>query len=201
MSKNKKIVIWIIGLWGMLLLGFNVFAYHEAARHSLISLGLNTNWLTRLVNQMNFRTPPVNPFLGQIIFWSSLILLSLIFIALLIISFYPKSRTRINLKESQGSLDLSKSAIDGLVKSVVSEQSFMRNPSISSKLYKNKIKVDVKGGIIPRVAVAEKARLLEEGITRTLQEFVGVDYPLKCKVIVTDTEEMRLSSSESPRVV
>ncbi|MEY8463542.1 alkaline shock response membrane anchor protein AmaP [Streptococcus merionis] len=198
MSKTQKIIIWLLGIWSILLFSYNILAYH----HTVDSLGFNFHWLSQLAAWIGVKPFPVNGLLGQFIFWSSVFLLVVVFIALLIISFYPRSRTQVNLEESTGKLELSKSAVEGLVKTVVQEQAFMRNPSVSAKMYKDKMKLDIKGGIIPRVGAAEKAKHLEEQIVNNLQEFIGLDHPLKLKVIVTDTEEQKQTKNTSaPRVL
>ncbi|MDQ0221729.1 alkaline shock response membrane anchor protein AmaP [Streptococcus moroccensis] len=196
MSRTKKFIMWVLGLWVLGLLFYNILAYQY-----VVPMVSGMRWLGVVANTVNIARPAITPFSGQFIFWSSIILAAILLMALLILSFFPRPKTQVKLKDEKGRLLLTKSAIDGLVKATISNQVFMKNPSVSSKLYKNKIVVSVKGGIIPRQGAAEKAKAIEELLVQNLREFVGLDYPLKFKVTVTDTEIETSQEQNAPRVI
>lgn len=67
----------------------------------------------------------------------------------------------VQLTSNNGDLTLKKSAIEGFVGEKVKENDYLKNSKIAVSLFKNKIKIDIKGEIIPRVEVAQKDQVLE----------------------------------------
>lgn len=65
----------------------------------------------------------------------------------------------------------------------------MKNTNISSKLYKNRFKIFIKGKIIPRIEISEKLLLLKHQIEKELNEFFGINQKIDFKVIVIDTNK------------
>ena len=59
----------------------------------------------------------------------------------------------------------------------------MKNTNISSKLYKNRFKIFIKGKIIPRIEISEKILLLKHQIEKELNEFFGINQKIDFKVI------------------
>lgn len=64
----------------------------------------------------------------------------------------------VQLTSNNGDLTLKKSAIEGFVGEKVKENDYLKNSKIAVSLFKNKIKIDVKGEIVPRVEVAQKLK-------------------------------------------
>ncbi|MDU0408694.1 hypothetical protein N42HA_01709 [Lactococcus lactis] len=93
-----------------------------------------------------------------------------------------------------GDLTLKKSAIEGFVGEKVKENDYLKNSKITVSLFKNKIKIDIKGEIIPRVEVAQKAQVLEQEIIEGLKSFFGLEHTVKLKVKVNT-----LSKDDSPK--
>ncbi|MDD0464912.1 hypothetical protein PS005_23945, partial [Shigella sonnei] len=58
----------------------------------------------------------------------------------------------------------------------VKENDYLKNSKITVSLFKNKIKIDIKGEIIPRVEVAQKAQVLEQEIIEGLKSFFGLEH-------------------------
>ncbi|MBS4460893.1 alkaline shock response membrane anchor protein AmaP, partial [Lactococcus petauri] len=98
-----------------------------------------------------------------------------------------------------GKLTLKRSAIEGLVREKVIENEYLKSPNIDVILHRNKIDIDVKGEIIPRVDIAEKAQLLEQEIVDSLKLFFGVEQPVKIKVEVNAINKE--ASSNRSRVI
>ncbi|WKK96144.1 hypothetical protein LLUC11_03120 (plasmid) [Lactococcus lactis subsp. lactis] len=70
----------------------------------------------------------------------------------------------VQLTSNNGDLTLKKSAIEGfVVGEKVKENDYLKNSKIAVSLFKNKIKIDIKGEIIPRVEVTQKAQVLGTG--------------------------------------
>ena len=141
-------------------------------------------------NYMNFRwelmpsseIPYIGNHLSQYIFISSSILGALLLICLLILIFYPKTYQEVLLDDKTGNLTLKVSAIEGLVREIVT-------------LYQAKIKIDVKGEIIPRVEIVEKTKEIEQEIKESIQNFFGINYDLKLKIKVSSLAENKSSTS------
>ncbi|WP_270329710.1 alkaline shock response membrane anchor protein AmaP, partial [Lactococcus lactis] len=94
------------------------------------------------------------------------------------------------LTSNNGDLTLKKSAIEGFVGEKVKENDYLKNSKIAVSLFKNKIKIDIKGEIIPRVEVAQKAQVLEQEII----EGFGLEHTVKLKVKVNT-----LSKDDNPK--
>ena len=91
-------------------------------------------------------------------------------------------------------LTLKKSDIEVFVDEKVKESDCLKNSKIAVWLFNNKIKIDIKGGIIPRVEVAQKAQVLEQEIIEGLQKFFGLEHTVKLKVKVNT-----LSKDDNPK--
>ena len=158
-------------------------------------------------NQMNFRwelmpsseIPYIGEKLPQYIFISASILGILLLFALLIVIFYPKTYMEILLDDKAGSLTLKRSAIEGLVRELVLDNGYIRNPKINVTLYQSTIKIDVQGEIIPRVEIVEKTKAIEQEIKESLKNFFGLNHEVKLKIKVSSIVEKK--DSTSPRVV
>lgn len=199
MSKTSKIISWFVGFWLMTILFFTILANQQFLR-----LGPGFIWLETAAHLLGIEQMSRffgSSILSQYLFWSSVIIGAILLLMLLVISFYPRTKAEIDLKENHGQLRLSQSAVEGLVKSVVEELDYMKRPSVSAKLYRNTIKVSVKGPIVPRVAVADKTKQMEDRVVYTLREFVGLNYPLKIKTTITNTNKRPRSSEENSRVI
>ena len=154
-------------------------------------------------NYMNFRwelmpsseIPYIGNHLSQYIFISSSILGALLLICLLILIFYPKTYQEVLLDDKTGNLTLKVSAIEGLVREIVSNNGYIRNPKINVTLYQAKIKIDVKVEIIPIVEIVEKTKEIEQEIKESIQNFFGINYYLKLKIKVSSLAENKSSTS------
>lgn len=100
----------------------------------------------------------------------------------------------VQLTSNNGDLTLKKSAIEGFVGEKVKENDYLKNSKIAVSLFKNKIKIDIKGEIIPRVEVAQKTQVLEQEIIEGLKKFFGLEHTVKLKVKVNT-----LSKDDNPK--
>lgn len=154
-------------------------------KSKIVKLPNFLTWLNRDYKITNFWYK----FISNYLFWSALIILLILLISLLIVWFYPRTSTEILLKEKKGKLVMTKSSLEGFVKSLVENEKIMKNTNVSSKLYKNNFKVFIKGKIIPRVEISEKLLFLKEQIEKELNEFFGINQKVDFKVIVIDTNK------------
>ncbi len=128
--------------------------------------------------------PYIGEYMPMYLFWGNAILAIILILALIIVAFYPRTYVDFTLSTHGGKLNLKRSAIEGLVREKVIENDYLKSPNIDVILHKNRIDVDVKGEIIPRVDIAEKAQVLEQEIVESLKLFFGIEQPLKIKVEV-----------------
>ncbi|MGT2895233.1 alkaline shock response membrane anchor protein AmaP [Streptococcus entericus] len=142
---------------------------------------------------------PFRHLIATYTFWVALALIVAVFIGILVIIFFPRLQTELPLAKKDGQLVLSKSAIDGLVKSVVQEHGLMKTPTIKTKLYKRRFKVKVTGDVVPKYDVVNRTNHLKSDIERTLREFVGVEQPIDLVVVVKQVD--KTGSSKQSRVI
>ncbi len=171
MSSGKKFILIVFDLLLLSVVVPSAWDYYN-----LVEYGDMTSASSQLVY--------VGEYAPLYLFWGNAILALVLLLALLIIAFYPRTYIDIDLPTHGGKLTLKRSAIEGLVREKVLENDYLKSPNITVKLYKKKISIDVKGEIIPRVEIAEKARLLEQEIMDSLKLFFGVEQPVKIKVEV-----------------
>lgn len=190
MSKFTKGVCSLLGLVLLSLLGSVIYHYQHVA--------------TLPAYLQRFRTDrhladPWRHYLANYFFWTAVALLLLVVIAILIVLVWPRTRTGFKLDDKSGKLYVKKSAIEGLVKTIVSANGYMKNPQVSTKLYKKKFKVLVKGDVIPRVQIFEKTKNLQEEIETSLKTFLGLHQKLTFDVMVKNTDQ-KTPTSASNRV-
>lgn len=141
----------------------------------------------------------VGEYMPMYLFWGNALLGVILILALIIIVFYPRTYIDIPLSNQEGKLTLKRSAIEGLVREKVIENDYLKSPNIDVILHRNKIDIDVKGEIVPRVDITEKAQLLEQEIVDSLKLFFGVNQPVKIKVEVNAINKE--ASSNRSRVI
>ena len=89
--------------------------------HKVSGLGLQLfSWKSFTWKQIPF----VGYYLSRYVFWGTVVLASLILLLMLVIVFYPKRRLEIQLADADGKLMLKNSAIEGFVRSVLTEHGF-----------------------------------------------------------------------------
>lgn len=137
------------------------------------------------------QVPYIGPYLPTYFLFAT----GILGILLLVIIFYPKRYTGFVLGEGRGELLLKKSAIEGFVRETLKENGYIKDPKIDTLLGKNKIKIAIKGEIIPRVQISEKSLLIEEEIRKGLKEFLGVNHHLSLKIKVNAVTPKSKSSS------
>ena len=141
----------------------------------------------------------VGEYMPMYLFWGNALLAGFLILALIIIAFYPRTYINITLSNQGGKLTLKRSALEGLVREKVTENDYLKSPNIDVILHRNKIDIDVKGEIIPRIDITEKTQLLEQEIVDSLKLFFGVDQPVKIKVEVNAINKE--ASSNRSRVI
>ncbi|MEW6857140.1 alkaline shock response membrane anchor protein AmaP [Streptococcus iniae] len=192
MAKSLKI---IYSLLGLILL--SIFAVVIGITRNYVDLPASYDWLQWDID----RTPELlNPGLYYYFFWTALVLAVVTLIFVLVVIFYPRTYTEIQLSKKQGTLLLKKSAIEGYIKTAVHNAGLMTNPNVSATLYKRKFKVDVVGRLDSRVAVSEQINGIQEGIQKGLQEFFSLDQPIAFKVYVKDIADTHQITHKKNRV-
>lgn len=187
MGRIKRTTLIIINLilGGLLAILTLVFAKHVALPKE-VSQGLS--WLPL----QTLTGATVAPY----IFWAALAIATLMMIAILVIAFYPRLYSEVELENTEsGYLQIKKSAIEGYVKTLLQEEGVMPSPTVKVDMYKNRFKVRVSGRVIPRVAVPQKLALLEKDIRLGLDQFFGITKKLDYQVIVNHIEPKKLATS------
>ena len=99
-----------------------------------------------------------NLFMRQYMFWVAVVLIALFLIVILVVLFYPKTKTTFVLKEDKGALTIDKKAIEGLVRTKVNEKEFVEGPKVHVKATKNRILIKIKGRLKRTSALVGKVR-------------------------------------------
>lgn len=154
----------------------------------------------KLLNIIPKPTGIISTTLSYYLFWLAFIVSIVLLIVFIGILFYPKHKTEVKLQENKGKLVLTNSAIEGLVKSILNQRGFMRTPKVTARLHKKKIHVNVKGDIIHKQSVAERTEQVKKEISQGLQEFVGLNNPLKLTVEVVGFDNAHVSKRSVSRV-
>lgn len=192
MAKWLKITISIVGLILLSLLGFVVWI----GGHNIL-LPPELQWL-----KFSF---PLFQFLELIayryLFWTALVFFILILIGIIVITFLPRTYSEFKLEDNKGKLYLKKSAIEGFVKSKVAEQKYLKNPSVTTKLYKNKFVVKVSGEANRQYDILGRATLLQTQIESDLKDLFGLNKKIHFEVKVKQVEPRQIRKAKSNRRV
>lgn len=183
MNKAAKTVFILLGLLLFLLLGAG------AVNHvSIASLPDEMEGIVRFFRVGSAAESALSPYL----FWLALIFMGLILIFILIIAFYPRTYTEIELADDQpGKLNLKKSALESYVRTIVEAEEIMKSPVVSAKLYKNSFKIRVSGKIIPRINITEKLEHLKQEIHTGLDTFFGIQKKINYRIEVSHIDNKR----------
>ncbi|MGT2932763.1 alkaline shock response membrane anchor protein AmaP [Streptococcus catagoni] len=192
MAKALKI---IYSLLGLILL--SIFIMVIGVMQGYLKMPSSYDWIGWDID----RVPDfLNPGLYYYFFWAAVILAILTLIAILVVIFYPRTYTEIQLSKKQGTLLLKKSAIEGYVRSAIQRAGLMTKPNVTAKLYKRKFKVYVNGKLNARSGITEQLNGIQEGIETGFKEFFGLDRPVNFQVYVKDISESEMISGKKDRV-
>lgn len=186
MAKGLKILYSLLGITLLTVLGNVIFLNQRVLNLQVLS------WIP-----VDFTTHGVwKEILSQYFLWAAVVLFVIVFLAILVVMFFPRRYSEIELADNQGKLKLKKSAVEGYVKSLVQSEGLMKNPSVTANLYKKKFKVDVKGQVIPRSNVIANTEQLKHDLETGLKAFFGVEHNVDFSVKVKDViEEKALKTS------
>ena len=178
MSKSRKILFLILCILILTILIPVLLDFHKVS-----GLGLQLfSWKLFTWRQIPF----VGYYFSRYVFWGTLILAGLILILMLVILFYPKRRLEIQLADANGKLMLKNSAIEGFVRSLVTDHDLIKDPTVSVNSHKNKCMVSVKGAIVPSENIIKRSQLIQEEIESGLKQFFGINQNVKLKISVSD---------------
>ena len=181
-----KLVKWgyvLVALPLFILLGLIAIRYSEVVTLPSEVAGFLPQWY--LHDQSNH-------VISLFLFWGSLTFMLALLIVSLIFFLWPKRYTEIDLSvEKNGKLLLKKSAIESFVKSIVSENGVMADPSVHVSLYKKRFKVKVVGQMCSRTAAVQQMSNLEQEIREGLENFFGLTRPVQFSVAVNEIQDSK----------
>ena len=187
MSKSRKILSLIFCILILTILIPVLLDFHKVS-----GLGLQLfTWK---------KIPFVGYYLSRYVFWGTLVLASLILLLMLVILFYPKRRLEIQLADADGKLMLKNSAIEGFVRSLVTDHDFIKDPTVSVNSQKNKCMVSVKGAIVPSENIIKRSQLIQDEIATGLTEFFGLNHDVKLEISVSDFKPKSQAKKNTSRV-
>lgn len=175
-----------------------IFIFIDLIMLSLILLilwenfnAMNFPWQIKEVTQVS----DFGQYVPQYIFVFCSALALVLFVSLIIFCFMPKTYLSIILDDKMGHLVLKRSAIEGLVRENITELGYIRQPSIKIKLFKKKVKVLIKGEILPREEAVERIEKISHSLQSDLQNFFGINHKLIAQVKVRGLAPKKDSSS------
>lgn len=127
-------------------------------------------------------------FLATMLFWVAAVLAVLLVLVMLVLAFYPKTKKDYRLLKKDGHLSLCDTAVEGLVRSVLTSQGYMNNPKVHAKLYPKKMEIAVKGEFQDPRAIFERTEFVKAEIAQVLKDFVGVEKPMRFAITVDHIE-------------
>ncbi|MFT0131477.1 alkaline shock response membrane anchor protein AmaP [Candidatus Enterenecus avicola] len=139
-----------------------------------------------------------NLFMRQYMFWVAVVLIAVFLIVILVVLFYPKTKTTFVLKEDKGALTIDKKAIEGLVRTKVNEKEFVEGPKVHVKATKNRILIKIKGRLKRTSALVGKTENLMAEIQQDVQRVLGSSEKVKVEVNYANFEQNE--TPENPRV-
>ena len=173
MSKTKKILLIIFCILILTIFLPVLIDYHQVS-----DLGIQLfSW-----RQNHF----VEFYLSRYVFWGIVVLSTLVLLSMLVVLFYPKRHLEIQLATKNDTLKLKNSAIEGFVRSLVSDHELIKNPTVHVNLRRNKCFVKVEGKVIPSDNIANRCQLIQNEIANGLKQFFGIERQVKLEVIVKD---------------
>ena len=189
MSKSRKILSLIFCILILTILIPVLLDFHKVS-----GLGLQLfSWKLFTWKQIPF----VGYYLSRYVFWGTVVLASLILLLMLVIVFYPKRRLE---QRGQGAGPLCRSAIEGFVRSLLTEHGLIKDPTVSVNSRKNKCMVSVKGAIVPSENIIKRSQLIQEEIASGLTEFFGINHNVKLKISVSDFKPKEVAKKTTSRV-
>ncbi len=136
----------------------------------------------------------------QYLFWAAVVFAILVFILLLVVLFYPKSKGTFVLKQKDGTLTLDKKAIEGLVRSQLHEEEFVGSPKVKIRSTKNKINVHVKGDLKRTSSLVGKTSALMREIEQKVRNVLGTEQNIGVAVTYSGYEEQNTRDNKHSRV-
>ncbi|MBO1126621.1 alkaline shock response membrane anchor protein AmaP [Enterococcus faecalis] len=113
-------------------------------------------------------------YLSVYLFWASLITIILGILLMLIVLFFPEQKEEILFSKRNGQLKIKNKAIEQFIISMIEQEKWLKNPKISSKFVKNKLKVSVIGDFNQSIDLKEQSNLLNQRMTNELCHLLGI---------------------------
>lgn len=134
------------------------------------------------------------------IFWIAIACLVAFIVGILVILFYPKATTTFTLKDDRGKLSVHSRAIEGIVRSMLNEDDFIRAPRIKVQTLNHRIKVNVKGSIKRTSALVDHADEWSASVEDRIKNLVGPHHSVKVYVRLERYQPRNTPASNKVRV-
>lgn len=183
MSRLKKAVYIVSGLILMTILAMNIFQFWSVTDYAFNMPPYISQFLTSVFNNEIIRFIAV-----RYVFWASTLVFFTTLILVLVVIFYPRTYTEFKIGKNNHLL-VKKSALESYIKIAIDMNKFMKNPHVSVKVFKRRIKVFVSGEILKTYRISEISNALKEDISNGFKDFLGIEKAIKLKVHVKNITE------------
>lgn len=154
------------------------------------------HFLENIVSRVE-ETEIYNVEIKKYLFVIALALLVIILISIMVIVFYPTNKLSFLLNDNKGKLVVSKSAIENHVKNLLIEDNYMKNPDVTAKIFKKKIKIYVSGNLTSRSDIFNKTNEVKKLIENTISQFLGVQSKFYYDIKVSNVEKVKNKQKKS----
>lgn len=175
MTKPLKILGLVLSLTGLLTL-----AYLAASSYLVLYPEAASPWFKWLEGLPSW----ADQILRHYLLWTSLFLMGLVLVLSLVLIFGKNAYQTLTYQGSSQGLAIKASALEAYVKTLAAEENLMTNPQAKVKIYKKKIKAEVKGEWLPTRNLAQEIQDLQAKLERDLKAFFGLDHQLALRVKV-----------------
>lgn len=126
--------------------------------------------------------PLLGDWLPVISLYLSLVSMIVLFILILITIFYPKKISQFVFGKTDGVLRISKKAVEGIVAETLITEKLMKNPNVTVKMSRKKIKVNVKGDVQIVSDLYGKTDEWSKHLENQLHQLIGPEVKISIKV-------------------
>lgn len=133
--------------------------------------------------------PLVGSYMPQLLFWVSVGFLVLAVVGIIVILLFPGQSASLEIEKDAGNLTIQKRALESYVLETVKEEPFIRDPSVSIKVKKEKIDVLVTGKMRKVFLLTDKQDQLARAIQHNLAMLVGPNMKIETNVRFKDYQK------------
>lgn len=132
------------------------------------------------------------------LFGVSVALVGLLLLFWLVVLLWPRQQTLYFNQQTSGQLRVTKKAIEQFTLAAVQAEPYIRQPKVTAKLTRNKLKVQIKGDLRTSENVAQQAAVFGQQLERDLRHLLGISAE---KQVIVKLQQFSKQRQQQARVV